>query len=195
MYWPIAGRLAGILWSDTVVGDTLLSSLVSRQDANALGASTGELMLASIRNVAAHRVRELNVMRVTDQCRLLIFQDNDPSLPSRMFDLEALVGTIYDKLSPQARESVELGPHGALVAVPRTGLMLVFSIDAGDLLTGAVNLAANAHANFDQQDDEALSPWLYWVREGLVDEVRYELDSEGDVEFVNLPSELNGLLR
>jgi len=151
---------------------------------------------AALRNLSVWPIDEVDVMRVNDDCFLFIFQDDQPDLASRMLDVSSLMKMIESKLpTDAARAAASIGAHGVLAGVPRDHLLIVFVIDGGDLATGAENVIANVLENYEEDDDESLSPWIYWVRGDHVEEIGYELDAEGEVESIHCPHELLPLLR
>lgn len=150
------------------------------------------LFARALANAAEEASAGLDVMRVTDECRLFVFKDDDPPIASRMLDLPSLLRHHLEALSPPAQKAARLGPHGALVGVPREDLLMVFFVDGGDVMTGAVNIAANVRANYDE--DAGLSPWMYWVRGSHVEEMQFETDADGDIASIAFPTELASLV-
>jgi len=191
---PIAGRLLAVLYRDELVGRMLTMSLLERAHADSLGLPDDAMMRSALDNVSDHAVESLEVIQVTDKCRIFVFQDEDSVLSGRMLDLPSLLATVEDQLSKESRASAEIGPHGVLVALPRQTLLMVFIVDGGELIPGAATLAANAAAHFDDDDEEAVSPWLYWVVGDEVEEMLYDVDDEGDVTEMGLPDALMALV-
>ena len=173
---PVAGRLVAVL--DGADAPTNVDA--------------GGLFDRAIANAAAETVDGIDVMRVTDECRLFVFKGDEPPVSPRILDLESLLQRYASGLSPIAQRAATLGPHGALVGVPNDGLLMVFFVDSGDLMTGAVNVAANVRANYDETT--GLSPWMYWVRGAHVEEMQFEADDEGDITSIAFPRELAELL-
>jgi len=191
---PVVGRLVAAVYRDTEKGDMLTMSLLTRDEGRSLGLPDDALIRWALDNVADHKVESLDVLKASEDCRVFAFQDEDSALSGRLLDLPSLLATVRGQLSADAAEAAVIGPHGALVALPRQTLLMVFFVDGGDLMTGAATLAANAAVNFDEDDDEAVSPWVYWVVGDEVEEMPYEVDEEGDVTEMGFPDALMALL-
>ena len=195
----VAGQLLAMLYEETVVDAskkgqvTVLSRFVERSEARGLG-SDDELFVAALDNVRGVAPENVDVMRVDERCRLFFFRSEDePTISGRILDLAGLLATVASRLSPEARKLTDTR-RGMLVGVPSADLLAVFFVATGDLVTGAVNVIANVLANYEEEDADAVSPWLYWVRGDHIEEMGYELDGDRDVESVGFPNALMDLV-
>ena len=195
----VAGQLLAILYEETVVetGDngqaTVLSRFVERSEARGLG-SDDELFAAALDNVRPVGPENVDVMRVDKRCRIFFFRwEDEPAISGRILDLAGLLATVASRLSPEAKKLTDTR-RGMLVGVPSADLLAVFFVATGDLVTGAVNIIANVLANYEEDDADAVSPWLYWVHGDHIEEMGYEVDDDGDVESVSFPNELMDLV-
>jgi len=189
--WPIAGRLTAVAFREIDDGKRLVSTILERKDAEQLGLDDDALFRQAMAAMKDEALAELDAMRVTDECILFVFRD-EYNIAARALDLPALLRTL--KLPPRAERAARIGEHGALFGVPSEKLIIVFFVDGGDLATGIVNLVENVHLNYDEDDDDALSPWIYWVNGSHVEECEYDFDEDGELDSLNLPNALNALL-
>jgi len=190
---PITGVLLGHVWTEDVIGDQIISSPLSASDAKALGLDAKSAIQVALRNVASRTVGKLDVMRISNETRLFMFNDDEPALAGRLLGVESLVNAHLGKLSPAVQKHAKLGANGALVGAPFQGLLMVLSIDGNNFLEGAINLAANVRANHDPDADDALSPWVYWVRGDHIEEMQYDVEDD-EVSSINFPDALLPLL-
>jgi hypothetical protein len=190
---PLAGRLFATLWHEQEVADQVLAAPVSPADARALGKSDDELFGAAAKNISAVKMR-VDIMRVTDECRLFFHLekgDGDPNVGGRILDMPGLRAEILRVAPPPVKALLDRADElGAIVSLPSTSLLPVFFVDASHLQTGMVNMVANTQGNREPGAEDAVSPWLYWVSGGRVEEVRYQCDDEGNLQDLSLPHAL-----
>lgn len=192
----VAGRLLAVLYRDTEIGDTVYSQLVNKPPAKKKNGEPTEdqLFQAALRNVADTLPASVEVMRVSEDCQIFFFHDPEvPNVSGRILDLDTLIAAARDGLPAEARALTE-SENGAIVGVPNAFTLVVYFPGTGDLIEGAVNVAANTLANYDEEDEGAVSPWVYWVKGEHVEEMRYETDEDGEVTSISLPDALLVLL-
>jgi hypothetical protein len=189
----VAGKLLAFLWREMRVNDTLVSTPVNPDEVRASGKTIDELFAAAATNIARIKMR-VDIMRVTDQCRLFFVRehgDDDPNVAGRMLALPSLRAEIA-RVGPPPVKALLAEPdrNGALVSVPSASLLAVFFIDGSNLQEGVVNLVGNTQANYDPDAADALSPWLYWISGDHIEEMRYQCDDDGDLADLALPDAL-----
>jgi hypothetical protein len=132
----------------------------------------------------------VDVLHVTDDCRLFAFGGTNIGLPAALYEIRDQFLAIDDQLSPEARAAASIGMHGVLFGLAHTELLIVFVIGGADLVTGATCLVESL---IDNVPDGATAPALYWLSDGGLDEIAYELDANAEVDSIELPDALMAL--
>src|SRR5262249_13258950 len=151
------------------------------------------LFAAALRNVRAEAPENVDVMRVTNRCRIFFFRsEGDDNLSGRILGLLDLVTSVEPVLPAGARPLADLS-SGALVGIPIYDLLDVCFFASGDLLTGSANVVQNVRENHDDEDPDRVSTWIYWVKGEHIEEMEYEMEGD-EVASIDFPNELLPLL-
>ena len=184
---PLAGRWVAVLYAIRDTDTQIFERMVERSELAALG---GEevAFAAAVANGRAFAPETVDVMRVTDDCALFFFHSpDDPNLSGRVLDLDSLIDRVA--MSDDARRLVDLS-RGAIVGIPMEVLLVVFFVATGDVDQGAFSVAHNTVTNYDDDDDEAVAPEVYWVHDGRYEPIAFEVDDDGLPDDLRVPAGL-----
>lgn len=176
----ISGRLlAVVIYQELKVDDQIFERMLEKTDIENKGISEEEIINIAIHNLTQDKPGEIQKINHKEEgCFLLAIQEEDDRTAARILDPASMLISI-----------VQVKEQGIICTVPSEYEMFAFLIGSANLQSGVALVAQYATELYDDQNENAISPWLYWCHGGKVEEIQYEFDEDDELSL-NLPNDL-----
>lgn len=176
----ISGRLLAVIYyQELETDDQVFERMLEKMDIEKAGVSEEEIINAAIHNLAQDKPGEIQKINHKEEgCFLMAIQEDDDRTAARILDPAVMLISI-----------AQVKDQGIICAVPSQYEMFAFLIGSGNLQSGAALVAQYVTELYDDENENAISPWLYWCHGGKVEEMQYEFDEDNELSL-NLPNDL-----